>query len=465
MSREKSLLINSGLYFIGSLGKGAASVILVFFGSFFLDPSEMGGYDLVISTVTLLQPVIIFEINDGVYRWLLEEGTDKWDVIRCGYRILLRNVAAACLLMAVLMPLLPLRHRTLIGILTAVNCFYPVLQQITRGLKHHKIFALSGVLNSVLLLGTAMVFLAFTDLGAGAFYLAQILANSSAILYLLISQKLFCNPWGGGESVRRISRPMQRYSLLMIPNYVNQWLMKTLDKYFILYFLGSWSNGIYTVAHRFPDVLVMINGMFYSAWVEQAIVEYGSPDRDQYFSGVYRAYSRMLFTIVLTAVPLTRYLIRIFAGSEYYSAGRYVPFLYIGVIFLGLAGFVGTGYLGTKKTGGLMWTSVAGAGINVAVNAALMPVLGLQAAGLSSCCAYGAMWLLRMAQTRKFFRLDIRRKEFVLLTVLVFLSAAGVQADLPWLDGLMAAAGAVLFVLLNRKVLSRALSWMRRRKS
>lgn len=455
MKREKSLLINSGLYFIGSLGKGAASVIVVFFGSFFLGPSEMGGYDLVISTISLLQPVIIFEINDGIYRWLLEDGVNSWDVIRCGYRIVFRNLAVAAAVMAILLPLLPVRHRLLIGLLTAVNCLYPVFQQITRGLKHHQIFARSGILNSILLLGLSVFLVAFTDLGAGAFYLAQLLAGAATVLYLLFSQKLFCSPWGGdSEAIRRISGPMQRYSLLMIPNYVNQWLMKTLDKYFILFYLGTWSNGIYTVAHRFPDMLVMINSMFYSAWVEQAIVEYGSADRDRYFSKVYLAYSRLLFSIVLLAIPLTRYVLSVFAGAEYFSAYRYVPFLYIGVIFLGLSGFVGTGYLGTKKTGGLMWTSVAGAIVNMVVNALLIPVLGLQAAGISSCCAYGVMWGLRIVQTRKFFRLEIRWKEFLALTAFAFLAAAGVQADIRWLDGLMLAAAAVLFLFLNRRLLS-----------
>ena len=142
----------------------------------------MGGYDLVISTITLLQPVIIFEINDGLYRWLLEDGPDKSDVIRCGYRIVLRNLAAAVLLMALILPRLPVRHRALIGILTVVNCFYPVFQQITRGLKNHRIFALSGILNSILLLSLSLLFLACTDLGTGAFYLAQILANGAAVL-------------------------------------------------------------------------------------------------------------------------------------------------------------------------------------------------------------------------------------------------------------------------------------------
>ena len=242
--------------------------------------------------------------------------------------------------------------------------------------------------------------------------------------------------------IRQIRGPMQRYSLLMIPNYINQWLMKTLDKYFILFYLGAWSNGIYTVAHRFPDMLVMLNSMFYSAWVEQAIVEYGSEDRDAYFSRIYRAYSRLLFSVVLLAIPLTKYAIRIFTGHEYFSAYRYVPFLYIGVVFLGLAGFVGTGYLGTKKTGGLMWTSVAGAGVNILVNAALMPPLGLQAAGISSFCAYGVMWLARIIQTRKFFSIKIYWGEFCMLTVLSLLFAAGVQADSLWLDTAMSAAGA-----------------------
>lgn len=57
--REKKLLINSFLYFWGSLGKGVASIVVVFMASFYVSPSDMGIYDLVISTITLLQPICI----------------------------------------------------------------------------------------------------------------------------------------------------------------------------------------------------------------------------------------------------------------------------------------------------------------------------------------------------------------------------------------------------------------------
>ena len=97
--REKKLIVNSMLYFLGSLGKGAAGILVVFMASFYIDPASMGVYDLIISTITLVQPIIIFQINDGIYRWLLEDRENAGNIIACGFRIAYRNMAAANILL------------------------------------------------------------------------------------------------------------------------------------------------------------------------------------------------------------------------------------------------------------------------------------------------------------------------------------------------------------------------------
>lgn len=455
MNRERSLLVNSILYFLGSLGKGIASVIVVFIGSFYIDPSDMGIYDLVVSTIALLQPIIIFQINDGIYRWLLDDSIDSFDTIRCGYRIVIRNLIIANVVMLIVLPFLPIRHKVLVDLLVNVNCLYPVFQQIIRGLKQHRIFAVSGIINAILMLSAAFILLKYSDMGIGGIYLAQIIANSVSIVYLIVMGHLPLHFDDATKDIEDIIRkPMQRYSVLLIPNSVNQWIMKALDKYCILAVLTTSANGIYTVAHRFPEVVSMLDNMFYNAWVEQSIVEYDSGDRDRYFSKIYNGYTRFITSAILVILPMTKYLIKILIGQEYQSAYKYVPFLYIAVVFSGMSRFIGTGYLGTRKTEGIMWTSLAGALINTLINVALMPKLGLQIAGISSVCAYFVMWVFRIVQTRKFFTLSIEWGSFLPLILTAFSFAVIIQMDNFLCDIIMEAAAVLIFFLGNKTVIS-----------
>lgn len=448
--REKKLIVNSMLYFLGSLGKGAAGILVVFMASFYIDPASMGVYDLIISTITLVQPIIIFQINDGIYRWLLEDRENAGNIIACGFRIAYRNMAAANILLILFLLFFDLEYKFLIVTVLNLNCLYPLFQQITRGLKNHRIFAVSGIINGGLVLVVSYILIKYLALGVKGIYIAQILATGMGILYLSVRQRI--NPFsihGDREKIQRIKKPMTRYAVMLVPNSVNQWIMKALDKYCILFYLTTYDNGIYTVTHRFPDILIMLNNMFYSAWVEQSIVEYDSEDRDAYFSKIYNIYSSILCTIVLLAIPITKYLVLAFVGNQYVSAYLYVPFLYIGVIFLGLSGFVGTGYLGTKKTAGIFWTSFAGAFVNMAINVICMPEWGLDAAAFSSCMAYLVMWGIRLKQTRKFFEIQVDWRRFLTQILCCILFAWGVKQDSYVLDCCMILTAIILAVIWN----------------
>ncbi len=464
-NREKSLLKNSILYFFGSLGRGIASILVVFIGSFFIDPSEMGIYDLVVSTITLLQPIIIFQINDGIYRWLLDESINKYDTIRCGYRIAARNIIAANIIMFCVYPFLNLNYKILIVILVNVNCIYPIFQQITRGLKNHRVFAVSGIFNAGIVLVFSYFLLVNTNLGIGSFYLSQIIANAFSVVYLGVAQKLPITFWNNIQKdiEKSISIPMQKYSILLVPNSINQWIMKALDKYCILFYLTSYSNGIYTVAHRLPDVLIMLNNMFYSAWVEQSIVEYNSEDRDSYFSKIFNLYSSFLLGIILIILPVTKYVLRVISGEEYGLAYKYVPFLYIAVAFSGMSSFIGTGYLGTKKTEGIMWTSLAGAFTNTIINLVLMKRFGLQIAGISSICAYAVMLTVRIIQTKKFFTIKIDYFRTGILVVTAFMFAVLIQKDVLIIDIIMEIIAVLIFFVFNWKMIASTIKVIKRK--
>ena len=454
MKREKSLLINSLLFFFGSLGKGVASIIIVFIGSFYILPDEMGIYDLVVSTISLVQPIIIFQINDGIYRWLLDKDNSKEDVIKCGFRVAYRNMIITNVLMVIGFMMFDFDHKILIAILLNLNCLYPIFQQITRGLKNHKIFAVSGIITGVSVLSISFIGMEFFDMGVEAFYIAQIVSNVAGMVYLGITQKISISPFNGNEKeIKKHSKPMQKYAIMLVPNSINQWMMKALDKFCILFYFTPYENGIYTVAHRFPDILIMLNNMFYSAWIEQSISEYDSDDRDEYFSKIYNIYTKIIISIVLLAIPVTKYIMRFTTGAKYADAYKYVPFLYIGVIFLGLSGFVGTGYLSTKKTEGILFTSLAGSFVNVATNMVFMPLFGLQIAGVAFVAGYLAMWIIRVISTRKFFKIDIQWGMFISLLGLTVVSALLVQLNNTLVDVIMMIVAIIITVIINRDIL------------
>ena len=72
MSRKKELVKKTGIYAVGNLGAKVLSYVMVLVYSYFILPDEMGYYDLIITTVAMIQPLVIFQMNDGIYRFLAE---------------------------------------------------------------------------------------------------------------------------------------------------------------------------------------------------------------------------------------------------------------------------------------------------------------------------------------------------------------------------------------------------------
>ena len=73
-SRNKKQLIKGTLiYAIGNLGTKIISFLIVPLYTYFILPADMGDYDIVITTVSLLTPLITMRISDAAYRWMLHK--------------------------------------------------------------------------------------------------------------------------------------------------------------------------------------------------------------------------------------------------------------------------------------------------------------------------------------------------------------------------------------------------------
>lgn len=97
--RSKFLFKNMGILTISNFSSKILVFLLVPLYTSVLTTSEYGIYDLIISTVSLLFPILTLNITDAVMRFLMEKNSDKNNIAMIGVKyILLSSVLIAAVL-------------------------------------------------------------------------------------------------------------------------------------------------------------------------------------------------------------------------------------------------------------------------------------------------------------------------------------------------------------------------------
>ena len=66
-------MIGTITYAIGNFGTKILSFFIVPLYTYYIAPSEMGDYDLLMTTVSLLSPLLTMKISDATYRWIIND--------------------------------------------------------------------------------------------------------------------------------------------------------------------------------------------------------------------------------------------------------------------------------------------------------------------------------------------------------------------------------------------------------
>lgn len=431
--QNKKLVTNTFIYAIGSLGSKIISFLVIPLYSYYIDPVDMGFYDVVLSTISLLQPIIIFQLTDGLLRWLLLSNNDneKKRIIASCRHIVLITLSITCAVYLLFTRFVNVEHATIILLFLVLDCLFPLIQQGARGFQKNKLYALCGVLYTVIMVGVNCIGLLLLRTGISILYISQIIAGliCSAIFLVKIPT---LRKGIVSQPDKNVLNDLLKYSIPLIPNTICWWIVNSSDRYIILYFLGNSSNGIYAMSNKFPTILSTLTSIFYRAWQESAIQEYNSDNRDSFFSNIFNKYSMLLFSASLCLVPATKLFIEHFMAVTYADAWLYSGFLYMGVIFNSLSSFLGIGYQITKETTKSLYTTLVAAALNFFINISMIKFVGLYAAAISTYLAYVGLFIIRLYHTRRYYTLSINWKMFSGLAIanLVFVIILNLTNDL-----------------------------------
>ncbi|WP_312098326.1 oligosaccharide flippase family protein [Niallia sp.] len=419
---HNKLLFNTVIYSIGNfLSKIIAFVMLPLY-TFYLSTAEFGKFDMYNSIVALAVPLISFLLSESALRFLIDE--DDSDNIR---KIITTSLSGLLINLTLLIITISIfcifindnkigLEISLWTLLTIVNILFIYLQNVARGIDKSKYYAISGILYSIGIAIFNVLLLVVFKTGYIGLLISSIFAYVVGIVYLIIANNVL-KYFEARLIDYNILKKLILYSLPLIPNYLSWWLINMSDRLLISYLMGDSFNGVYAIAYRFSNILFFAVGVFNLAWQESAIVTYKNKDRNEYYSTVFDNYLSILLNITLILIPLFP-LIFLFLSSEYYEALYLIPILLYSVVFSALSSFYGTAFQSSKKTMGALSSSILAGLINIALNIALIPILGLMGASIATLVSFFVMFVYRVYQTRIYFIIKYNYKKIMQLIVL-----------------------------------------------
>lgn len=461
MNKEKALLKNTVIVSFGRIGTQLVSFFLLPLYTALLSTEEYGIVDLLNTLVTLLVPVINLEIEQGIFRFLIESRNDerrKRELISISVLATAAQAAVFAVIFLAVSPLIHSPYKYFLLLNMICSLFSNLFLQIARGLGRNFQYSAGSFLVGASTVVFNVLFIAVFHWGAYGMLAASMLANLICAIYLFAMLHM-------GKDVRLslwnqpLFKELLKYSIPLIPNIINWWIINASDRVIVSTFLSLSANGIYSAANKFPSMIVTVYNIFNISWQESAALNIDSEDRDEFFSRIFNIVVSLFGSVCLISAALMPWIFPLLINQKYASGYWQIPILLVGTFFNMLISFIGSVYVAKKLSREIAKTSMGAAVINIAVNLALISFIGLYAASLSTAAAYFAMFVFRYRDVQKYVRMKASAQTVWILGILSVLVFAFYYLNVFWLNLLSLVLCAAAAVFLNWKYI-RPLSTM-----
>ena len=391
--------INKLIYYgIGTFGSKVIYFLLVPFYSFFLSKSELGIYDLILASLTIITPIITIQISEAVYRELLDPNTPNQkssQAFSSGLSLvfigLLLFVAAAF----IIKQFFAFKILYELILIQSSFTFYIFFQQTLRGLSFNKEYALMGAMNAFLLIFFTIALICFSRIELSNVILAIACAQIISITYAAYKINFFKLLDFKNISKEKVYQ-LLNYSFPLLPNTLSWWLIDLGSRYIILFFIGLEENGLYAVAARYAGIIALVNSIFILSWQDYVInSKLKISSNKKKLSLSLNLFVAFQIGLVILLTSFSKELIFYTTPVAFHDAANYLPVLLISSAFASFCGFYGAFYLKEKRTRKIFTTTFIGSIINIIFCIALINYFSLYAVAAASFVGFFVTFLIR----------------------------------------------------------------------
>lgn len=411
MSKTKQLLKNTAIVSIGKISTQLITFFLLPVYTAVLTKEEYGIVDLFNTLISLLLPIVTLQIEQGVFRYLIEcreNQKRKGNIISSVSIFIILQTLIYIIVFLIASIFIKNEYKYFLATNLVVSIFSSILLQIARGVGDNKKYAIGSFLVGTITVILNVIFIVVFHLGAYGMLLATLIANIICVIYLFVSEQIYkyIKP---KYFEKELLKEIIKFSIPLVPNMVSWWIVDASDRSIISTVLGVAQNGIYSTANKFPNVFTSLYNLFNLTWTESVAINIDSQDRDTYFSKIFDVTIRFFCSLALIIVAYMPFIFNILINEKFFDAYYQIPILMLGSIFGILVSFIGTIYVAKKVTKEIAKTSIFSAIINIGINVLMINSIGLYAASISTVISYFVMFIYRLYDSKKYVNLKINR--------------------------------------------------------
>ena len=419
MSKGKDLAKNTAIVSIGKICTQLITFFLLPIYTAVLSNEEYGVVDLLNTLTSLLLPIATLQIEQGIFRYLLDcrENKEKQTTLITTVSKFILVQSAICIL--IFLCASPFIHNEykyflmanlLMGILSSISL------QICRGLGDNKTYAVGSFITGALTVILNVIFIVAFKWGAYGMLIATAISNLLCAIYVFVKKKIY-KYIDIKQNDKKLLKDIIKYSVPLIPNMISWWIVSASDRTIISAVIGVAQNGIYSAANKFSGIFSTLYSVFNLTWTESASININSEDRDEFFSKIFDFIVRFFGSLCLGTIAVMPFVFGILVNEKFAESYYQIPILILGSVFNILVSFLGSVYVAKKLTKEIAKTSIIAAIINIVLNIALINQIGLYAASISTVIAYFAMFIYRWIDVKKYVSIKTNKALIAVLSV------------------------------------------------
>lgn len=459
MNQKKQLMKNTIIIAIGKLSTQVISYILLPLYTAKLSPSEYGNYDFVCTLSLFLCPIITLLMEEAMFRYLIdaESKMQRKRIISQTIIYTFFGTILFTILAAVIMNIWTEYSAAYItAIITFVisNILIGLSNALSRGLGKIKLYSVSNFILGISTIILNIVFILGINAGAEGLLWANTIANSLTAIVIFAILKL---PTYIGKLNKPLMIDMIKYSVPLVPNSISWSIINMSNRLILTNMVSSAANGIYAMASKFPNIISVVYGYFYTAWKESAARIVKEDNKNDYYNSIYHDAKRFLYAITICLIAAMPFVFPIFINETYDEAYIYIPIIMIATYYSNLSSFYGGIFSAYKDTKIMGSTTIVAAILNVVIMCVFVNQFKIYAACFSMLIANLIVYFYRKKKLKKYIKLRELKWQgpMLFLTIIClayyakYVPVIGEKTILLWGINILSLLIAILYSLAN----------------